>query len=79
MTFGVLKARFQCLLSLRVKPDRACDIIVACSVLQNIAVMRKEKTPTPLLDRDWEEIEHGFPDNPQGTVVRERYALNYFR
>ncbi|XP_049890939.1 putative nuclease HARBI1 [Epinephelus moara] len=30
MTFGILKSRFQCLRKLRVTPERACDIIVAC-------------------------------------------------
>ncbi|XP_056619728.1 putative nuclease HARBI1 [Triplophysa dalaica] len=45
MTFGQLKGRFQCLKSLRVAPDRACDIIVACAILHNIATIRKEKTP----------------------------------
>jgi len=34
--------RFQCL---RVAPDRACDIIVACVILHNIATIRKERTP----------------------------------
>ncbi|KAI3357485.1 hypothetical protein L3Q82_015894, partial [Scortum barcoo] len=28
---------FQCLKGLRVTPDLACDIVIACSVLQNIA------------------------------------------
>ena len=78
MTFGVLKGRFQCLHRLRVKPDRACDITVACSVLHNIAVLRKERAPTPEVDRDWDDIPHAFPDNPEGTVVRERYSHNYF-
>uniref|UniRef100_A0A672KKR7 DDE Tnp4 domain-containing protein n=1 Tax=Sinocyclocheilus grahami TaxID=75366 RepID=A0A672KKR7_SINGR len=44
-TFGQLKGRFQCLKSLRVAPDRACNIIVACAVLHNIATIRKERTP----------------------------------
>ncbi len=42
ITFGQLKGRFQCLKSLRVAPDRACDINVACAVLHNIATIRKE-------------------------------------
>nr|XP_033479328.1 putative nuclease HARBI1 [Epinephelus lanceolatus] len=37
MAFGLLKARFQCLQHLRVSPDRACEITVACTVLHNIA------------------------------------------
>ena len=45
MAFGILKARFSCLNHLRVTPDRACDIIVACSVLHNIAGIRNERAP----------------------------------
>ncbi|KAK3554364.1 hypothetical protein QTP70_022590, partial [Hemibagrus guttatus] len=35
MTIGLLKTRFQCLRHLRVTPEKACDIIVACVVLHN--------------------------------------------
>uniref|UniRef100_A0A3B3SEJ8 Putative nuclease HARBI1 n=1 Tax=Paramormyrops kingsleyae TaxID=1676925 RepID=A0A3B3SEJ8_9TELE len=45
MTFGHLKERFQCLKRLRVAPDRACDIIVACSILHNIAIIRRGRAP----------------------------------
>ena len=37
MTFGLLKARFNCLRGLRVAPDRACDITVA--------TLRRERVP----------------------------------
>ncbi|KAK0147347.1 putative nuclease HARBI1 [Merluccius polli] len=45
MTLGILKSRFQCLQKLRVTPERACDIIVACVVLHNIAIIRGEQHP----------------------------------
>ncbi|XP_039523259.1 putative nuclease HARBI1, partial [Pimephales promelas] len=45
MTIGILKARFQCLRGLRVTPNRACDITVACVVLHNIATIRGERHP----------------------------------
>ncbi len=32
MTFGLLKSWFQCLHHLRVSPDRACDVTVACTI-----------------------------------------------
>jgi len=41
MNFGQLKGRFQGLKSLRVAPDRACDI--ACAILHNTANIRKKK------------------------------------
>ncbi len=45
MTIGLLKTRFQCLRHLRVTPERACDIIAACVVLHNIAIIRGEQHP----------------------------------
>lgn len=47
MTIGLLKARFQCLRHLRVTPERACDIIVACVVLHNIAIFWRGTTSCP--------------------------------
>ncbi|XP_036408036.1 putative nuclease HARBI1 [Megalops cyprinoides] len=52
MTIGVLKARFQCLRKLRVTPERACDIIVACVVLHNIATIRGEQHPAIQTEND---------------------------
>uniref|UniRef100_A0AAY4BK22 DDE Tnp4 domain-containing protein n=1 Tax=Denticeps clupeoides TaxID=299321 RepID=A0AAY4BK22_9TELE len=48
MTIGMHKAQFQCLRMLRVTPERACDIIVACVVLHNIATIRGEQNVLPL-------------------------------
>lgn len=45
MTIGMFKAQFQCLRSLKVTPERACDIIVACMILHNIATVRREQCP----------------------------------
>ncbi|XP_068565314.1 putative nuclease HARBI1 [Cebidichthys violaceus] len=62
MAFGLLKTRFQCLCHLRVKPDRACDIIVACTVLHNIAIIRRERAPRVALQMNWDNPAI-FPDN----------------
>ncbi len=77
MTFGLLKSRFQCLHHLRVSPDRACDVTVACTVLHNIASLRKERAPRVALDVDWDNAAI-FPDNINGRLVREQYIANYF-
>ncbi|XP_041671994.1 putative nuclease HARBI1 [Cheilinus undulatus] len=45
----LLKSRFQCLHHLRVSPPNACDVIVACTVLHNIAGVRKERARVWLL------------------------------
>ena len=48
-SFGVLKRRFHILHSeIRMSPERACTIIVACFILHNIAVKLRE--PEPQLD-----------------------------
>ncbi len=77
MTFGLLKSRFQCLHHLRVSPDRTCDVTVACTVLHNIASLRKERAPRVALDVDWDNAAI-FPDNRNGRLVREQYIANYF-
>ncbi|XP_028437520.1 putative nuclease HARBI1 [Perca flavescens] len=77
MAFGLLKSRFQCLHHLRVTPERACDITVACTVLHNIACLRKERAPRVALDMDWDN-EAIFPDNVNGRLVRDQYVANYF-
>ncbi|XP_023815212.1 putative nuclease HARBI1 [Oryzias latipes] len=70
MTIGLLKARFQCLRHLRVSPERACDIIVACVVLHNIAIFRGEQHPA-LHIQDPEEDPNHPPHFQDGRVVRD--------
>ena len=77
MAFGLIKSRFQCLNYLRVIPQRACDIVVACVVLHNIACLRRERQPRMVVQEDW-DIEGTFDDNEIGRVIRDRYANNYF-
>uniref|UniRef100_A0A3B4GIJ3 DDE Tnp4 domain-containing protein n=1 Tax=Pundamilia nyererei TaxID=303518 RepID=A0A3B4GIJ3_9CICH len=71
MTFGQIKGRFQCLKSLRVAPDRACDIIVACAVLHNIATIRKERTPVVEVQPD-DDLQPVHLDQPSGRAARDR-------
>ncbi|KAJ8278362.1 hypothetical protein GJAV_G00086800 [Gymnothorax javanicus] len=75
MSFGLLKSRFQCLRHLRVTPDRACNIIAACTVLHNISCLRKERAPTVVLEMDWDNAAI-FPDQITGRLKflkHERY------
>ncbi|KAM3850455.1 putative nuclease HARBI1 [Diretmus argenteus] len=48
---GVLKRRFACLNYLRVEPQRACNIILACIVLHNIAEKRKDEDSLKYQDK----------------------------
>uniref|UniRef100_UPI0037E7A495 putative nuclease HARBI1 n=1 Tax=Semicossyphus pulcher TaxID=241346 RepID=UPI0037E7A495 len=75
MTIGLLKARFQCLCHLRVTPERACDIIVACVVLHNIATIRGEQHPALQI-----EAEDPIPaaDMQDGRAVRDVICHNHF-
>ncbi|XP_053294132.1 putative nuclease HARBI1 isoform X2 [Pleuronectes platessa] len=77
MTIGILKARFQCLRRLRVTPERACDIIVACVVLHNIATIRGEQCPT--LSPCDPGINHTPPaDTRDGRAVRDMICVKHF-
>jgi len=77
MAFGLFKSRFQCLHHLRVTPDRACDITVACAVLHNIACLRKERAPRVALEMDWDNPAI-FPDNVNGRLIRDQYVVYCF-
>uniref|UniRef100_A0A8C1P7X1 Putative nuclease HARBI1 n=1 Tax=Cyprinus carpio TaxID=7962 RepID=A0A8C1P7X1_CYPCA len=77
MTFGQLKERFQCLKSLRVAPDRACDIIVACAILHNIATIRKERIPVVGVQPD-DDLQPVHLDQPSGRAARDRIVEHHF-
>ncbi|XP_060720063.1 LOW QUALITY PROTEIN: putative nuclease HARBI1 [Tachysurus vachellii] len=78
MTIGILKSRFQCLRGLWVSPERACDIIVACVVLHNIATIRGESHP-PCIEEDGpEEHLQILEANRDGRLLRDRICQNYF-
>ncbi|XP_068160205.1 putative nuclease HARBI1 [Antennarius striatus] len=76
MTIGLLKAHFQCLRHLRTTPERACDIIVACVVLHNIATIRGEH-PAPQIDDPNDDPTH-LPAVQEGRAVRDYICENYF-
>ncbi|XP_036406883.1 putative nuclease HARBI1 [Megalops cyprinoides] len=75
MTIGVLKATFHCLRKLRVTPERACNIIVACVVLHNIATIRGEQRPPILIEND-DPIPPA--DVLDGRAVRDTICRNHF-
>uniref|UniRef100_A0A8C4RCT9 DDE Tnp4 domain-containing protein n=1 Tax=Erpetoichthys calabaricus TaxID=27687 RepID=A0A8C4RCT9_ERPCA len=81
---GVLKRRFACRNYLRVEPKVACNIILACIVLHNIATRRN----VPLDDiYDGPEPDEVQPEQPPmfapnegqtGRVVRDAIVRHYF-
>ncbi|KAI7789435.1 putative nuclease HARBI1-like [Triplophysa rosa] len=77
MTFGQLKGRFQCLKNLRVAPDRACNIMVACAVLHNIATIRKARTPVVEVQPP-DDLQPVHLDQPSGRAARDRIVQQHF-
>lgn len=69
-TFGVIKFHFNCLRCLRVSPERACQIISACVVLHNVAVIRKERPPhVPVVAPDI--MDPITLDHPTNTAIKQ--------
>ena len=65
----------------RMKPDQVCTIIMACAVLQNIAVERHEPEPEAEEDElfdmeDGDEYVGGAEGD--GLTVRDYMAQTYF-
>ncbi|XP_049460924.1 putative nuclease HARBI1, partial [Epinephelus fuscoguttatus] len=77
MTIGLLKACFQCLRHLKVTPERACDIIVACVVLHNIATIRGEQHPALQMEDPDDNPIHPA-DIQDGRAVRDIICQNHF-
>ena len=83
---GVLKGRFACLNYLRVEPQRACCITLACIVLHNISVHRRvplsdiDAPPEPLASADDLGPPMDFPLNERlsGGAMRDAIVRNYF-
>ncbi|KAM3849470.1 putative nuclease HARBI1 [Diretmus argenteus] len=80
---GVLKRRFACLNYLRVEPQRACNIILACIVLHNIAEKRKVPHWNEVADHsqpqvDVPDVPALQPDGPAGRSMRNTLVNHYF-
>ena len=79
-TNGQLKMKFPCLRKgLRIAPDRACKVVIACVVLFNIA----KEIQDPYLGRqhqllDVDVPDYNGPENVPGNIARDLCAVNYF-
>ncbi|XP_053299052.1 putative nuclease HARBI1 [Pleuronectes platessa] len=81
---GVLKRRFACLNYLRVEPQKACNIILACIVLLNIATRCKvplcddvPDAPEPIGDTD-QPPPFCQNEGPTGRPIRDAIVRYYF-
>ena len=77
MPFCYNPYRFQCLKYLRVAPDRACDIAVACAILHNIATIRRERLPEVEPEERWEDLDQ-IPEDTDGRTIRDLYRDTHF-
>ncbi len=77
--FGMLKSRFQCLRGLRMRPQRAIQVIGACVMLHNFSLLRDD-----VYDMD---INMHVPQNANlvrgneledGRALREHVANTFF-
>lgn len=78
--FGRWKRRFHSMhVELRVQPSAACKLIVACCVLQNIAIAKNLPDFYDELPNDIEGVEISDYDGPQnGKSFRDHYVSQYF-
>ncbi|XP_062596055.1 putative nuclease HARBI1 [Saccostrea cucullata] len=77
-TFGRLKRRFHVLHSeIRMKPDRACRIIIACAVLHNIAINLGEPEDEDEVEEDQPQVP-AFQGQQDGRGVRDYVTQHYF-
>ena len=79
-TFGRWKRRFPCLNDLRVKLDTTLTVIVACSVLWNLSLERREED---FLGPDQEVEPHaqlppGLHDARAGRLRRDQIVEEHF-
>ena len=82
--FGIMKKRFPCLQMLRTKLRNSLTIIVAVSVLHNIALMRGDPQPNEEEDNNDEEndddIDHDrVEDNRNGIAIRRASITQHFQ
>jgi hypothetical protein len=77
-TIGILKNRFSCLANkLHYKPEFVGNIVVACCVLHNIAVLNKEPLTYEPDDYANEPNEHVGADAP-GNAYRRTLIDTFF-
>jgi hypothetical protein len=91
--YGVWKRRFPCLsLGLRLKVETTAIVIVACAVLHNFCIQRKESLPyvdyeletlisqsNSVIERDTEEINSATNSIYRRAKMKEAKFIEYFR
>lgn len=80
--FGILKRRFPCLqIGLRVQPEQACSIVVACVVLHNMGIERQDIVDIPPVNRQMVDevvLPAANGGRNEGKAVRDHIAQTFF-
>ena len=78
-TFGWWKRRLHLLHSeVRMKPEKVCLIIGACTILHNIAILRSEPQDCHLLHEDDQPAMAPFHGSENGRAVRDHICHTFF-
>lgn len=77
MTYGVIKFHFNCLCDLWASPERACQIIAACVVLHDVAVIKKNRAPRVQMVAP-EIVDPITHDHPAGVAVKDATTQKFF-
>ena len=78
-TFGRWKRRFHALHSeIRMAPEKVCQIIGACAVLHNIAMLLKEPMEDGEVEDEMNDVNDAYHGPDQGRAVRNHICHTYF-
>ncbi|WAQ95425.1 hypothetical protein MAR_028115, partial [Mya arenaria] len=79
-SFGVLKRRFPCLsYGLRLEPEMACQVIIACVFLHNYGIERRDIMANMHDATDIDQPQADvIPANENGLRYRDIVAQRYF-
>ena len=77
---GQLKQKFPCLVyGLRIKPEKACSVILACAVLYNISKNCNEPIHDDVPDNELRnDVEGDNGNDGHGLLHRDMFVNNYF-
>ena len=77
--FGWWKKRFNCLHSgIRMEPEKACTVIMACAVLHNIAIDLREPMEEMAEMEDFDDLDVPYAGPEEGRFVRDHIANTFF-
>ena len=78
-TFGILKRRFSCLQrGIRLSPEKACIVIMACVILHNIGIDRRDIIPSADDEHPEQQSPEDIPEQDGINTFRDHVRDTYF-